>query len=469
MAVSLFSRAAYADDEKARAHFKRGIELYDRKQYEPALEAFRAAYAEKPSPGIKQNIALSLKGLGRPVEAATAFDEALDEGRDSLKPDTKAAMERELVDLAKIVATVNLKIVAVPDRAPVDGATLTIDGQPVAPAAIKRPIRLEPGIHVFRARAPGYSDPPEKKLSILAGQPVDATFELAAPGGMLIVKPNVADAVVRIDGTAQPPGPFSGRVAEGTHRIEISARGYQRMTFDAVVTSGATVEYPIGLLEGEDAPIAPYEAPTRKLPPKAKKVYLVPMLGGGTESLRVAPALREPVGGDRHSLGGVSAGVRAGYRVGRFVSIEIHGEGGSISDRYQVSGEGTERQLSVTHWTIMPALRFSTVGPIRFVVGSGLGVSGRGVEAKLPATTTGTGSTAVKLDAQTKNGSGVGVGWLLDMGAQFDLGQTLFVETVGFLDMHGVGPVREDVTDERMFLASPATRLGLRVGLGIQF
>ena len=76
----LASSAARADEAGARAHFRRGVELYDKKQYEPALESFRAAYAEKPAAGIKRNIALCLKGLGRPVEAATAFDEALDEG-----------------------------------------------------------------------------------------------------------------------------------------------------------------------------------------------------------------------------------------------------------------------------------------------------------------------------------------------------------------------------------------------------
>lgn len=473
VAFVLFARSAHADDEKARVHFKRGIDLYDKKQYEPALEAFRAAYAEKPSPGIKQNIALSLKGLGKNVEAATAFDEALDEGRESLKPDTKAAMEHELTDLAKIVATVNLKIVAMPERTAIENATLTVDGHPVAPAAIRRPLRLEPGIHVFRAKAPGFSDPPEKKLSILAGQPVDATFELTAPGGMLVVKPNVKEAVVRVDGTSYPPGPFAQRVADGTHRVSISAAGYQTMTFDAVVQNGATVEYPIGLLPGTDEPIGEYQAPVRKPPPKTRRFYIVPAVSGATESLRFAAALREDVGGARRSVGGFAVGARAGYRMGKYFAIELIGEGGSQSSKYRSSATGVagatevdERALSVTHWMIMPALRFTTEGSVHFTIGSGLGVSGRSVECVLPRIGSG---TTPQTQAVTITGKGVGVGWLLDAGIQFDLGASLFLEVVGFLDMHGIGPVRDDVKDERMFFASPATRLGVRTGLGIQF
>ena len=87
---------ARADEEAARVHFRKGVELYDRKQYKEALESFKAAYAEKQSAGIKQNIALCLKGLGYTVEAATALDEALDEGQSTLKPETKAGIEREL-------------------------------------------------------------------------------------------------------------------------------------------------------------------------------------------------------------------------------------------------------------------------------------------------------------------------------------------------------------------------------------
>ncbi|MEA2748264.1 MAG: hypothetical protein QOI41_2407, partial [Myxococcales bacterium] len=119
---------AHADEAAARAHFRKGVDLYDRKQYAAALESFRAAYAEKPSAGIKQNIGLSLKGLGQPIDAATAFDEALDEGEGTLKPEVRAAMEQELAALSKVVATVRLKVISAADKQPIENVVVTVDG-----------------------------------------------------------------------------------------------------------------------------------------------------------------------------------------------------------------------------------------------------------------------------------------------------------------------------------------------------
>ena len=193
LVVASSARVASADEAAARQFFRKGVELYDRKQYEPALEQFRSAYAEKPSAGIKQNIGLCLKGLGRPVEAATAFDEALDEGEGTLKPDVRASMEQELAALSKQVATVRLKAISTADMQPLDKVVVTVDGKALTPAQLRRPVRLEPGIHVFTAHSEGLADPPEKKLSILAGSPVDATFELGVPQGLLTIRPSVPE------------------------------------------------------------------------------------------------------------------------------------------------------------------------------------------------------------------------------------------------------------------------------------
>ena len=52
---------------------------------------------------------------------------------------------------------------------------------------------------------------------------------------------------------------------------------------------------------------------------------------------------------------------------------------------------------------------------------------------------------------------------------QADLGP-VFLELAAFVNVHGVGAVRDDEAPEgRFFYASPATRGGLRAGLGIPF
>lgn len=463
LVVVFAGAASHADEGAARAHFKQGVELYDKKQYAPALEAFRAAYAEKPSAGIKRNVALCLKGLGRPVEAATAFDEALDEGETSIKPDVRAAMQQELAELAKVVATVRLTVVAAADRHPLDGAVVMVDGVALAPSALRRPIRLEPGIHVFGAHVDGLGDPPEKKLSLLAGSPVDATFEVGERLGTLTITPSLPDAIVEVDATESRRGAWTGKLPPGPHRVVVSAPGYQTQTTDVIVTPDASAEYAITLLRPGEMP-ASYTLPSRKPPPEQKKRYLVPMLAYEGQSMRLAPVLGEGAAGTKRAFTGASVGVRAGYRASRSFALELYGDVGQVSESYTISQASKESTTKIIHWQVTPMLRFATIGWIRFTTATGVGVHGLVVDADvatrtLPATTT---TTA------THKGSGVSASWLVDLGMQFDVG-SLVLEAVAFFDMHGAGTTRDDATNERLFYSSPATRAGVRAGLGIQF
>lgn len=452
---------ARADEAAARQHFRKGVDLYDRKQYAPALESFRAAYAEKPSAGIKQNIGLCLKGLGRPIEAATAFDEALDEGEGTLKAEVRASMEQELAGLSRVIATVRLKVVAVADKHPLDNVVVTVDGAALTPAALRRPVRLEPGIHVFTAHADGLADPPEKKLSILAGSPVDATFELGVPQGLLTIRPNVADAVVQIDGVEVGRGAWSGKLSAGTHRVTVTAPEYQTTTADVVVSSGASVEYPMTLQRpGELPPV--YNPPVRRPPPELKRRYIVPMVAYEAQSLTLAQALGERPTGTKRSFSGASIGVRAGYRVSRGVAFELLGNFGQTGSSYAITNAAAQSSTKVTHWELAPNLRFATTGPVRFTIATGFGVHDTNVSADIH---TATGTSGMQ---NTYKGSGFSATWLVDLGLQIDIG-SVFLEIAGNFDTYGVGTTRDDTTDQRFFLSSPSTRGGLRVGVGFQF
>lgn len=464
LAATLVASAApaSADEEAARAHFRRGIDLYDRKQWTGALAAFRAAYAERPSPGIKQNVGLCLEALGEDVLAAQAYDEALEEGRDSLKPEVKAQIASKLESLAKSVGTISLRVVEIvsaTERGPVEGAEISVDDGPFSSSLVGRPLRVAPGIHVFRARARGFDEPPPKKLSILAGSPVDATFEVGAPGGMLTIRPNVEGARVRIDGVDKGPGPWSGKVPAGAHRVEVAAPGHLTTFSEVVVSGGATVDYPVALTPSD---VGVYEAPKRTPPAKPKKFYVVPSIAGSGVSYRFAPVLGEPVGGTRRTLSGVSFGVRGGYRISDYVGIELATDAGVVSERYELATITT--RTSVTHWQVTPALRFTTTGKVRVTMGTGLGVHGLAVEAEVPVVEEPGGFPR----AQDRRASGIGASWLVDLGVQFDVG-SVFLEFAGFLDMHGVGTTEDDTTGARVFLSSPSTRYGLRLGIGIPF
>lgn len=484
--VLLAVRGAHADEAAARAHFKKGIELYDKKQYAEALAAFQDAYKEKPSAGIKQNIALSLKGLNRPAEAATSFDEALDEGKDTLKPETRAAIERELAELSKNVATVNLSVVT-EDKRPVEDAVVSIlpanappgaKPQPLAPGALRRPIRLTPGIYTFSAHVSGYPDPPEKKLALVSGAPVDATFVMSAQGGAaavsapapvplgpnegyLKIETNVPDASIRVDGVELPQrGTWAGKAAAGTHKVEVSAPGFKTTTVDVTVSSGAAIDHPVKLQAIGEAP-PEYVAPAVKAP-KKKKVYLAVTGALDTVSYRLGVPLGEPVpyGSRRSNFFGASIGGRLGYMLAKTFSLELLAEIGGNAAKYKLRpSDAVDSQTTVAHWQLTPMARFATPGKIRFTSGAGFGLHGLAVEAKLARP----GSTL------TKNGTGVGFSFLVDAGMQADAGP-VFLEIAAFLNVHGVGPVRDnDEPEGRFFYASPATRGGLRVGLGIPF
>jgi hypothetical protein len=459
--VSLFaSRRALADDELARRHFRRGVELYDKKEYAEAERAFRLAYGEKPSPGIKQNIALSLKGQGKHVAAATAFDEALEEGQASLPAETKAAIEAELAELVTLVATVNLRVEASGTQRPIDDVTVTVDDARLPRGAHRRPIRLSPGIHVFTAEAPGYGSPPEKKLALVAGQPVDATFEMPPrpAAGTLTVRADVPDAQIRVDGADVGRGSWSGEVPSGVRIVEVSAEGRATTRAEVMVTAGTSVDFPVALREAAAAPAA-YVAPERKPPPKPKKRYVVPMLGLFAQSLRLSSALDEPPDGTTRTFSGGGLGVRGGYRFTPMVAVELHAEVGSVRESYRVRpSDAVASETSVAHFVLAPMLRFSTRGRARFTAASGVGVRHTSLEA-----------TLARADAtESRKGAGVAASWLVDAGVQVDAG-SLFLEGVLFADLHGVGSVRDEVSDARLLLVSPALRVGARVGLGIPF
>jgi hypothetical protein len=470
----LFSVPAFADEAAARARFSKGIELYDKKQFAAAQTEFEAAYKEKPSAGIKQNIALCLKGLTKYAEAATAFDEALDEGKDTLKPETKQAIEHELAELSKIVATVQVTI-AGGDEKKVAETVVSIQpaGQPVhalAPGAQRRPIRLMPGMYTFSAKIPGVPPAEPKKLALISGPPTEVTFGGEQAGqSTLNIHVNVPEAVIKIDGVEVGKGQWQGPVAANKKlRVEVSAPSYKPLAFDMTVPASSTVDSPITLqpVGGSAASSAGGQQPEK---PRGR-VYIA--LTGSLEgsSYRLSDKVGAPTAsGLRKAYGGGSLGGRVGFLLSKLFAIEGFVEVGVAGTTLDptVTG-GNKWKSTIAHWMVMPMLRFQTPGKVRFVAGTGVGVHGISMKQEEQLTTSNALGGTNSSTGKTTDAAGIAFAWLVDAGAQFDLGP-LFLEAALFLNLHGVGPVEEDASNRRALLASPAVRSGLRVGLGIPF
>jgi hypothetical protein len=114
---------------------------------------------------------------------------------------------------------------------------------------------VAPGTHTIIAEKEGYA-PFTKELNIKAedgGGPVTISFEMEKGNyGRLQVNPSVKGAMVEIDGKKLGSAPFSGdlpKVATGSHKITVSAPGYNSWSDEIEVSNGSTVQVKTTLMK----------------------------------------------------------------------------------------------------------------------------------------------------------------------------------------------------------------------------
>lgn len=133
--------AAPGDEEHARAFFREGVALQDSGDPSGALEKYESAYALWKNPKILANIGAAFEALGRPLDAARAYDRFLDAtppGSEGRKP-----AEMALAEVLRKIGT--LSIVTEKDL-----VSLTVDGVPVEDHPNR--VRVLPGAHTLEAR-----------------------------------------------------------------------------------------------------------------------------------------------------------------------------------------------------------------------------------------------------------------------------------------------------------------------------
>lgn len=103
----LLSSPAYGRPNlpQARDEYRRGLELYDTRKYEEALERFRASYDDYPSPNSLLYVARCLRVIGNTQEAIASYEETVKVARLLAESDPKyvptlQAAERELAVLS---------------------------------------------------------------------------------------------------------------------------------------------------------------------------------------------------------------------------------------------------------------------------------------------------------------------------------------------------------------------------------
>jgi tetratricopeptide repeat protein len=159
------SGSARADPRSdARDRLEEGSALYRKGDYQGALDKFEEARALAPSPKIYFNLGQALNRLGRTAAAIDAFERFLAEA-----PDAAAERRRDAEGLLEELRprVGHLRVIAEP------GSEITVDGEPVGTAPLRRTIALDPGLHEVTALAPGARVGHVGTVEIAPGQTAD--------------------------------------------------------------------------------------------------------------------------------------------------------------------------------------------------------------------------------------------------------------------------------------------------------
>lgn len=471
------SDTARGDDkaamERARAAFAEGVDLYDKKQYEAALAKFREVYKDRPTPGIKRNIALCLRAMGRNAEAITTLEEMLAEGRDgrdAIKPDVRAAAEQAIAEMMPTVGNARLILDVLPAPSPVprDQISITVDGEPRS--AMNDVVRLAPGEHVITARAPGCYQASEKVTVRAGDRDVPVRLEIASTDayGRVTVKASRPDAQIAVDGIVRGmQGSWAGFLPVGRHHLQVDAPGspphvgwldmYQNRTEQIVVDVDPPRDRPpVYLATRPEIQAAPAPATPER------DWQLFSSGGYQAQGVTVTQLLGEAAPTKRTYKGFVFS-ARADRRFAKGWSFDFLGEVGALSTTGLGASTTVTPESSFTIWTLAPGVRFRTAGSVRFTIAMNAGVLGQHLSGKYGAP----GASLATVERSDAALSPVGI---VELGTQIELGKGgVLLELTGFGDLHSVKALREVNSDGAFFQESAAARYGARASLGWEF
>src|SRR5262245_35194985 len=139
---ALAPRLAHAQQRTAKReadrHFKTGVRLFDEGKYSEALAEFEQAYALESHPLVLYNLAAAHRALSQYAQAVDFYRRFLDEGKGVVRPRQLARGERELAEVLRLIA--RIEVTTAPE-----GAVVSVDGRVVGPSPLEQPLILGPG------------------------------------------------------------------------------------------------------------------------------------------------------------------------------------------------------------------------------------------------------------------------------------------------------------------------------------
>jgi hypothetical protein len=187
------ARAAgsFADREAARGLAGKAYEAFEAGQYHQAVELFQQAEAHFHAPPHLLYTARALVKLHRLREARVTFERMIAEKLPLDAPgpfkDAQATARSEITEVEAL--TPNLTVSLAPSVPP--GARVIVDGEPLAPGDLGRPLPRDPGAHAVVLQVPG-APPVERKVVLVEGRGDEqVTLSPAPSSGVKSVVPAV--------------------------------------------------------------------------------------------------------------------------------------------------------------------------------------------------------------------------------------------------------------------------------------
>ncbi|HKU39151.1 MAG TPA: PEGA domain-containing protein [Polyangiales bacterium] len=155
--------------ERARLHFKLGVDFYRERNYRAALIEFQRAYAASPHYKLLYNLGQASLELQEDSHAIDYYSRYLREGGSELTDARRSEVEQNIVRLRARLATVTLTT----NQA---GAEIYVDDTLIGTAPLSEPLKVSVGRRRFVAVKHGFPDA-ERVVDVAAGDELDVELE----------------------------------------------------------------------------------------------------------------------------------------------------------------------------------------------------------------------------------------------------------------------------------------------------
>ena len=155
--------------ERARSHFKLGVDLYRERNFRAALIEFKRAYKAAPHYKLLYNLGQASLELQEDSSAIEYFGNYLGEGKDDIAADRRQEVEDTIVRLKARLATVSVSV----NQA---GAEIYVDESLVGTSPLVEPVKLSVGRRTISARKRGLTAA-ERVVDVAAGDHLEVVLE----------------------------------------------------------------------------------------------------------------------------------------------------------------------------------------------------------------------------------------------------------------------------------------------------